>query len=117
MRTILLLGFLMLAGCAAGGDRPLQLVSGAGAPYPAEARERGLEGFVMVRYDVDESGRVVNPEVVSAQPAGVFDAAALAAVASWQYSPRMVGGEAVAVRGLTSRVSFKLDAGDAYEDY
>jgi protein TonB len=117
MRTILFLGVLIVAGCAASGDRPLQLVSGAGAPYPATARERGIEGFVMVRYDVDESGRVVNAAVVSAQPTGVFEEAALAAVSAWEYSPRMVDGKAVAVRGLTSRVSFKLDSGDSYEDY
>ncbi len=117
MRTILILGVLMLAGCVSGGDRPLQLVSGAGAPYPAEARAQGIEGFVMVRYDVDESGRVVNPAVVSAQPAGVFDEAALTAVSDWKYSPRMVNGEPVAVRGLTSRVAFRLGGGDAYDDF
>lgn len=117
MRTIVLLGVLLLAGCVSSGDRPLQLISGAGAPYPAQARERGIEGFVMVRYDVDPSGQVVNPTVVSAEPAGVFDEAAITAVAAWKYSPRMVDGRPVTVRGLTSRVSFKLDGGDVYEDY
>jgi len=119
MRKVLLLmmGCLVLAGCLSSGDRPLQLLSGAGATYPPEARTQGLEGFVVVRYDVDATGRVVNLSVVEADPPGIFDGAALEAVAAWQYSPRQVNGQPQAVRGITSRVSFKLGDGEAYQEY
>lgn len=117
MKKVLLLGCLVLAGCLSSGDRPLQLISGSGAPYPPEARAQGIEGFVMVRYDVNEEGRVVNASVVDSEPAGLFDEAALKAVASWQYSPRQVNGQPQVVRGVTSRVTFQLGDGEAYREY
>lgn len=106
---------VLLAGCA-GGQRTLPLVSATGATYPPEAREAGVEGFVVVRYDVDAEGRVINARVVESTPRGVFDEAALAAVTRWRFRPP--GGEdASRVTGLTSRLDFALEGADRYEDY
>ena len=50
----------------------------SGRNYPEEARRRGEEGRVIVRFTVDRSGRVVEASVVGPSGATLLDAAALA---------------------------------------
>ena len=76
--------------------------------YPDRARVRGVEGFVVVAYDIGENGSVLDPRVVESSPANVFDRAALEAVMKWKYNPRMVGGSAVSVAGVQSKITFAL---------
>jgi protein TonB len=45
--------------------------------YPAQARERGEEGNVSVRFTVDRSGRVVEAAIVKASGSILLDEAAL----------------------------------------
>jgi protein TonB len=45
--------------------------------YPEEARRRGEEGRVTVRFTVDRSGRVVEAAIVSASGSALLDEAAL----------------------------------------
>ena len=114
----LAVGFcVLLTGCISTQDRPLQLLSSGSPAYPAEAREQGVEGFVVVRYDVTEQGKVANAAVVDAQPAGTFDAAALAAVNSWVFKPALRDGAPQAQQGRRSRVTFKLGTGAEYDGY
>jgi TonB family protein len=114
--ALLLSALLMLAACASESVRSLQLVSGSGVIYPPEAKAQGIEGYVVVRYDVDAAGQVINARVVEAKPEGVFDAAALETVSSWRFRPAE-GAAPSFVEGVESRVEFSLDAGDAYRDY
>ena len=108
---------LCLAGCISTQNRPLQLISGGEPAYPAEARERGLEGYVVVRYDVTAAGAVRNAQVVEAQPQDTFDAAALVAVRSWVFQPALIDGEPQAQQALHSTLRFKLGSGAEYADY
>jgi|SaaInlV_125m_DNA_1040241.scaffolds.fasta_scaffold136399_1 TonB family protein len=101
----------------ASQSRPLQLVGGEGPRYPAGAKELGLEGRVMINYDVDERGQVVNARVVSSSPAGVFDQAALQAVSSWRFNPMQVGGVVKESKNLLSEVVFSLDGKDRYDSF
>ena len=59
-------GSLALAACASG-FRPPELIGGTDLVYPSEARAAGVEGRVLVRYDVTADGRVANAAVVSAR--------------------------------------------------
>jgi TonB family protein len=54
--------------------------------YPASAAEEGVEGFVELGFTVTDLGLVENAVVTSAEPPGVFERAALAAIARWRYS-------------------------------
>jgi TonB family protein len=79
----------------------------AGTPqYPAAARQRRVEGYVDVEFGVNAQGNVESPKVVGSQPSGVFDAAALAAVARWRYPPAADRAPVT----LKERVDFKLGA-------
>lgn len=53
--------------------------------YPESARRRGIEGEVKVRYQVDLSGRVVNPTILNASPEGVFDKSVIRALSRTSY--------------------------------
>ncbi len=116
-RPAWLLLLLVLAGCVtSGGERPQRLLSGAQPEYPATARRDRIEGFVTLRYRIRADGSVDDVEVIEAQPAGVFDSVALAAVRSWRYEPARRGGRPVDVPSVVSTLRFKLDD-SAYADY
>jgi TonB family protein len=66
--------------------------------YPAAAFRQGVGGWVEVEYTVNERGATTDVTVVAAEPRGVFDEAAVAAVAGWKYRPRVVNGRPVAQR-------------------
>lgn len=76
--------------------------------YPRLAARRGLEGVVRVAFTITKDGLVSQARVLSADPPGVFDAAALKAVRKWKFSPKMVDGKAVeqtAAQEITFRLS------------
>jgi len=79
------------------------------AVYPRRAQSRGIEGFVIVEFIVSKSGAVKNARVVNANPEGVFDRAALDAVAKFKYKPRVVDGIAMEVAGVQNKISFEID--------
>jgi len=74
--------------------------------YPAAAASAGLEGNVLVEYTVTKAGRTRDIFVVSSTY-GEFEQPALDAVAEFRYLPRTVGGEAVDVAGVRSRIVFR----------
>lgn len=75
--------------------------------YPAHARMRRIQGYVDVEFVVDAEGRVRNPTVISANPPGVFDRAALNSIAHWRFEPRRQDGRAIEVIAR-QRIEFEL---------
>jgi len=74
--------------------------------YPEYAKEKGIEGKVFVIAFVNESGDVVNAEVIrSANP--VLDSAALKAVRQVKFEPGQDEGKKVKVQ-VTIPIMFKL---------
>ncbi len=75
--------------------------------YPNRAQTRGLEGYVLLQFTVDETGAVRDPDVVeSSSP--IFDRSALNAVLRFKYKPRVVNGSAVRVEGVLHRLTYEL---------
>ncbi|MCG6871490.1 MAG: energy transducer TonB [Gammaproteobacteria bacterium] len=62
--------------------------------YPQDARLKGIEGYVVVEFVVTKDGTVRNPTIVDADPARIFNRAALRAVGRWKYKPLVVDGVA-----------------------
>lgn len=77
--------------------------------YPRRALQRGIEGFVIVEFTVSKLGSVTSPVVIEAQPADIFDQAALDAAKKFKYKPRVINGEPTAVAGVQNRITFKID--------
>ena len=75
--------------------------------YPNRAQTRGIEGYVLLEFTVDETGAVRNPRVVeSSSP--IFDRSALNAVLRFKYKPRVINGSAVRVEGVLHRLAYEL---------
>lgn len=103
---------LVAAGCSSN-YRPLQFIGGTDLIYPPSAKAAGIEGHVVVTYDVTVEGRVANAVVAEAEPPGVFEQAALAAVRSWRFRPPLQRGEPVEAPARVSEVVFRLgESGD-----
>lgn len=54
---------------------------------PKEAQEEKVPGSVVVAYTIDSDGRVISPSIVSAEPAGVYEKAALGLVRRQRFEP------------------------------
>jgi periplasmic protein TonB len=63
--------------------------------YPEDAASRELSGVVVLRLLIDELGMVVDASVISADPPGVFDEAALATFRDVMFWPGQRNGRAV----------------------
>lgn len=86
--------------------RDLEALATPGADYPPAAFREGREGWVEVEFTVNELGATRDIAVVDADPRGVFDDAAVAAIAAWRYHPAVVNGQPVAQRtSVTLRFS------------
>ena len=61
--------------------------------YPSRARRRGIEGEVVVAFQVQANGRVKRNSirVVSAKPQKTFDKAVISAVSRWRFAPSAGG--------------------------
>ncbi len=116
-RHILCVALVLMLGACASANRPLQLISGQGPVYPPGAQSQGIEGLVVIRYDVNVAGMVENARVVRSDPAGLFDDAALAAVRSWRFNAPIMAGEAQPALNRESSVQFRLNGAQAYDQY
>ena len=79
-------------------DRDLEQLTATEPVYPPEALRDRVEGWVEVDFTVTEAGVVREIEVVAAEPRGVFEAAATAAIGEWRFQPRVVNGRPVPQR-------------------
>ncbi len=76
--------------------------------YPVAAARKGLEGWVIIRFDVSALGVVENISVVDSSNT-IFNKAAKAAVARFRYKPRVVDGVGQSVHGLMNKFVFELE--------
>ncbi len=77
--------------------------------YPQIAAQRSMEGWVLLKFDIGPSGNVQNAKVVESDPPRIFDEAALNAVKKWKYKPQVREGKPLTTRGITVRLTFKLE--------
>ncbi len=95
-------------GISGGSDTdPLPLVR-IPPDYPPRALERGIEGWVIVRFTITQTGSVKDPQVVDSQPKRVFDEAALRSIVRWRYNPKVEDGQAVERVGMQTKIVFQL---------
>lgn len=99
-------------GPAVAGDiriaRELTPLVRVSPDYPPGALAKRIEGFVLLRFEVTETGSVENPEVLRAEPEGLFDRAAKRAVTRWKFQPQIRDGKPTRVVTM-NRIVFMLD--------
>ena len=88
-------------------DGPLVAIVRVQPVYPAAAEARGLEGWVLVEFDVRADGGVANAIVVESS-SRVFEKAALNAVYRFRFKPRVVDGVPQLTAGLQNLFRFEF---------
>ncbi|MCB1670792.1 MAG: energy transducer TonB [Gammaproteobacteria bacterium] len=78
--------------------------------YPPAARMRQIEGWVDLLFTVNADGTVSDPVVVEAEPAEIFNEAAMNAARRWRFRPVIRDGDAVDTLAEI-RINFSLDNG------
>ncbi len=91
-----------------GAVKP-KLIKKVNPAYPQEAREKGLQGVVVVEAVAGKDGKVKDVRPVSS-PDTLLTQAALEAVKQWEYDPYEVDGACKEVL-FTVTVAFKLNDG------
>ncbi len=92
-------------GLPDGSATPLER---ANPVYPEDAKKQRIGGWVKLSFTISPNGKVTNVRVVDANPANIFNQAALDAVRSWKYRPKVVDGRPVAVEGQTVMLEFNV---------
>lgn len=77
-------------------DQAPQAIRKIPPTYPYKARERGIEGYVAVKFMVREDGSVFNVNILKARPEGYFEDEVRRALVGWEFQPGRIDGEPVA---------------------
>ena len=86
---------------------PAVKISGSNPKYPKNAERRGIEGLVELEFTITRMGQVTSVSITRNNPEGIFDEAAITAVLSWRYQPRLINSQPVSERKQV-RLSFRL---------
>jgi protein TonB len=96
------------AAAPAGGEtRAAEVVKTSPPEYPPDAVRKHQEGWVEVEFTVMPDGSVANATVVNANPARIFNSAALRAVERWTFRPRTDNGTPTQEK-MRRRIEFKF---------
>jgi periplasmic protein TonB len=88
-------GGVQAVAMAGGSDRgPVPQVR-LDPEYPPQAKDRGIEGWVLVQFTVTREGRTKDIVILDSQPKGIWDRATIRAVANWRYQPALKDGKPI----------------------
>jgi TonB family protein len=89
-----------------GGDvKPGRLLSSVQPVYPYAAKTAHIEGDVVIKTSVDETGKVVNAQAISGPLA--LRQAAINAVRQWKYAPANLNGQPTSTQ-IEVTIRFRL---------
>lgn len=81
-----------------GGTEALMKFVAENIKYPQEAIEKGYEGLVVVRFVVDKTGKVINPQLLKSGGHSLLDKAAMDVILLLpNFTPGEQAGEKVSV--------------------
>jgi periplasmic protein TonB len=89
-------------------DGPLAVLAKSPPVYPSTAKRRNIEGWIKIKFVVDEHGHVSHISVLAAEPEGVFEQSVLQCVGNWRFKPGTVKGMAVKAQ-VEQTITFKLE--------
>jgi TonB family protein len=104
-----LLTVVALTGAAAPAPAPIKTVDGlvitkiVQPAYPLKLRKRGVEGCVVLAFEVQPDGHAAKAEVLDSVPAGRFDQTSLKALAQWEFEPPVRKGR------YAQAIQFQID--------
>lgn len=87
------------------GYLPIRMVTPV---YPSRAINRHIEGRVKVQFTIAIDGAPIHPQVVYAQPQGVFERAVLTALKQSRFQPMTINGTPTEVKGVSEEFHFRF---------
>lgn len=78
--------------------------------YPRKALHLGKQGYVILSFDINQNGEVINIQVLDAQPKYLFEKESKRALKRWKYKPMLRDGKAVPQTGQKIRLDFKMES-------
>jgi protein TonB len=87
------------------GIREPRRIAGAAPEYPIMARNARIQGTVILEAVINDRGTIERLRVLKSEP--LLDAAAIAAVEKWRYTPTLLNGVPVSVL-MTITINFTL---------
>lgn len=89
-------------------DAPLTALAKTPPAYPPSAKRQNIEGWIKVKFVIDEHGQVGHVSVLAAEPQGIFEQSVLRCISNWRFKPGTVNG--LAVKALVEQtIAFKLE--------
>ena len=76
--------------------------------YPRRAAIEGIEGFVILKFDITETGQTDNISVLQASPPQIFNSSAIQALKQWKYKAKQVEGKPIRQNNLKVQLDFTL---------
>ncbi|GHG69681.1 protein TonB [Alishewanella longhuensis] len=76
--------------------------------FPTEAARQGISGWVLLNFNIDESGSVTDISILAAEPKNIFDREAIRALRRWKYQPQLVEGKPIKQTNLQVQLDFQL---------
>ena len=98
-----------LGAAGSGGNSGLTPIVRIEPQYPRKAAMQGIQGWVVLQFDITEAGAVSNVSILDAKPKRIFNMAAKRALLKWKYKPPVVDGKPVAQKGEKVQLDFKLE--------
>ncbi len=90
------------------GSTALINIINAQPDYPIAASQKGLEGYVVVQFDVTETGTIENAVVIESS-SSVFNKPAIKAAYRSRYKPRSIDGVPQKSFGLRKMFRFEME--------
>ncbi len=77
--------------------------------YPMSAAKNGVQGYVMLSYDLNDKGKPTNVKVIEEFPRRIFSISAKRALLASQFEISNENNEAVSVQGLVRKYVYELE--------
>jgi protein TonB len=88
-------------------DQPPQALAKVPPLYPYKAKRMEIEGFVKVRFLVDEKGKVSRITILESEPEGMFESSVMRILPAWKFTPGKIMGAPVSSWVVTT-IRFEL---------
>lgn len=92
----------------AGNEVDVEITKTPSLKYPRRAERLGVEGYVIVGFDLSEEGELIDLRVIESQPRLMFDKSALKFVEGMGFEVPEEDGKRILTRDIKFRVQFQL---------
>ncbi len=93
-------------GAMGSGVTPLVRIE---PQYPRRAAMQGIEGWVILQFDITPAGTVRGIKVLGAKPPKIFNQAAVKALRKWKYRPKVKDGKPIEQKAEKVQLLFTLE--------